>query len=134
MTRHMLTVFVVGAGLLLATANVLAHHSQSGEFDVNKPIEFTGTVKAVEWTNPHGYIQVEVKDANGKTTVYRAEIMAPNQLYRNGWRRDTLKLGTVVNFKGSRARSPESINVSGRLSLADGKPLFQGQAPAAPSN
>jgi len=133
MTRNLLTVFLVSAGLLLASANVLAHHSQSGEFDNNKPLEFTGTVKAVDWTNPHGYVRVEVKDASGKVSLYKVEIMAPNGLYRAGWRRDSLKPGTVVSFKGVHARNPESPNVSGRL-FVDGKPMFQGQGPAADSN
>jgi hypothetical protein len=133
MTRNLLTVFLVSAGLLLASANVLAHHSQSGEFDNNKPLEFTGTVKAVEWTNPHGYVRVEVKEPSGKVSLYKVEIMAPNGLYRAGWRRDTLKPGTVVSFKGVHARNSESPNVSGRL-FVDGKPMFQGQGPAADSN
>jgi hypothetical protein len=133
MTRNLLTVFLVSAGLLLASANVLAHHSQSGEFDNNKPLEFTGTVKAVDWTNPHGYVRVEVKDASGKVSLYKVEIMAPNGLYRAGWRRDSLKPGTVVSFKGVHARNPESPNVSGRL-FVNGKPMFQGQGPAADSN
>ena len=133
MSRNVLAAFLVTAALLLPSANVLAHHSQSGEFDNSKPLEFTGTVKVVEWTNPHGYIRVEVKDASGKVSIYRVEIMAPNGLYRNGWRRDTVKPGMTVSFKGVKARNPESSNVSGRLSV-DGKPVFQGQGPAADSN
>ncbi|HYR84378.1 MAG TPA: DUF6152 family protein [Terriglobia bacterium] len=131
MRRNFLTAFFVGAVVLLSTAVVFAHHSQSGEFDQNKPIEFTGTVKAVEWTNPHGYVRVEVKEPNGKVTVYRAEIQAPNGLYRAGWTKDSVKPGTVVSFKGRRARNPESMNVSGRLAMPDGKALYQGQGPTA---
>ena len=90
-------------------------------------------MKAVEWTNPHAYIRVEAKDASGKVSVYRVEIMAPNGLYRNGWRRTTVKPGTAVSFKGVQARNPESLNVSGRLSV-DGKVVFQGQGPGDTSN
>ena len=129
MTRKLATAFLIGAGLLLAAAAALAHHSQSGEYDRNKPIEFTGTVKAIEWTNPHGYVQVEVKGADGKVSVYRAEIQAPNGLYRAGWRRDSVKPGTVVTFKGSRSRSAASMNVSGQITLPDGKVAYRGTGP-----
>lgn len=131
MTGKLLVVFLVGGGLLLATATVFAHHSQSAEFDRNKPIEFTGVVKAIEWTNPHGYTRVEVKGPDGKILVYRVEFQAPNQLYRAGWRKDSVKPGTAVKFKGSRSRSPESMNVSGQLTLPDGKIAFQGPGPFA---
>ena len=133
MRRNLAIFLLVSAGLLLASPYVLAHHSQSGEFDNSKPLEFTGTVKGIDWTNPHGYVRVEVKDASGKVSLYKVEIMAPNGLYRNGWRKDSLKVGTVVMFKGVRARNPESLNVSGRL-FVDGKAMFQGTGPEAASN
>ena len=127
MTRNFLTVLCIGAGLLLASVPVLAHHSASDEFDNNKPLEFTGTVKAVEWVNPHGYVQVEAKDPAGKATIYRVEIMAPNGLYRSGWTKNSVKPGQTISFKGRRAKNPESLNVSGRMTL-DGKPLYTGAA------
>ena len=125
MTRNLLTLLGVGAGLLLASVPVLAHHSASAEFDNSQPLEFTGTVKAVEWVNPHGYVQVDVKDQTGKVVTYRVEIMAPNGLYRAGWTKNSVKPGQTVSFKGHRAKNPESMNVSGRLTL-DGKPLYTG--------
>lgn len=122
--------FLVAGGLLLATATMVAHHSVSAEFDPNKPIEFTGTVKVVEWLNPHLYTQVEVKGSDGKVTMYRIEGGAPNGLFRNGWRKESVKPGTVVTFKGTRAKNPESMNVNGRMTLPDGKVAWQGDGPA----
>ena len=116
--------------LLLVTATVLAHHSVSGEFDGGNPIEFTGTVKAVQWLNPHIYTQVETKDASGKIQLWRVEGGAPNSLFRQGWRKDSLKPGMVVKFKGIRGKNPDSINVNGQLSSADGAKLWVGPAPA----
>ena len=116
-------------GLFLVTATLVAHHSVSGEFDGGKTIEFTGTVKAVQWLNPHIYTQVEAKDAAGKVNLWRVEGGPPNALFRQGWRKDSLKPGTVVTFKGIRGRNPDSINLNGQLALPDGTKLWVGEAP-----
>ena len=131
MRGKLLSALLIGGGLFLASAATFAHHSQSSEFDRNSPIEFTGVVKAVEWINPHGYTQIEVQGPDGKVLVYKVEIQAPNQLYRAGWRRDSVKPGTVVKFKGSRSRNPQSMNVSGQMTLPDGKIAFQAPGPLA---
>jgi hypothetical protein len=131
MRRNVLSVTLIVASLLIASVSAFAHHSVSAEFDAAKPLEFAnGVVKAVEWTNPHIYVQVEVKDTAGKVTVYRVEGGAPNALFRNGWRKDSLKPGQMVSFKGTRAKNPASTNVNGRLTLADGKVAWQGEAPS----
>jgi hypothetical protein len=131
MKRKRMTFFAVVAGSLLAAAPAAAHHSVSGEFDNSKPIEFAGgVVKAVEWTNPHIYTQVEVKGPDGKVTVYRVEGGAPNAIFRNGWRKESVKPGTIVSFKGIRAKNPASMNIYGPLTLPDGKVAWQGQPPA----
>jgi hypothetical protein len=124
----MLTMSLVFAGLLLAAIPALAHHSVSAEFDTTKPIEFTGTVKSVEWTNPHIYTQVEVKQPDGTTKVYRVEGNPPNTLFRNGWRKDSLKVGQVVSVKGHRAKNPDSPNVgTATITTQDGKKVFANQ-------
>jgi hypothetical protein len=131
MNRSLLSIVVLSVGLLLAAGSVFAHHSVSGEFDGGKVLDFTGTVKTVEWVNPHIYTRVEVTDANGKTMMYRVEGNPPNTLFRAGWRKDSLKPGTVVRFKGIGARNPESINANGELSLPDGTKLWMGKGPEA---
>ena len=128
MKRNLLSALLVSTVLLLLTMTATAHHSVSAEFDNNKPIEFTGgVVKAIEWTNPHIYTQVEVKDAGGKVTTYRIEGGAPNALFRNGWRKDSIKPGTVVSFKGHRAKNPESFNCNGQMTLPNGKVAWAGE-------
>lgn len=124
-------VFLVVAGLFLSVGAVLAHHSQSAEFDRNRTIEFTGIVTDIGWTNPHGYVMVEAEGPDGNPLVYKVEIQAPNQLYRAGWRRDSLPPGTEVSFEGNPSRDPESMNVSGPLVMPDGVAAFRGTGPAA---
>ena len=116
---------VVIAGMLLITIPLVAHHSISAEFDTNKPITFTGTVKKVAWMNPHIYTHVEVKQPDGTVLEYRVEGGPPNALYRSGWREDTLKPGDTVKVSGVRAKSPTSMNIGqATITKADGSPVF----------
>jgi len=118
---------VLALGTVVAVTPARAHHSVSAEFDTSKPIEFTGTVKKVEWTNPHIYTQVEAKGPDGKAIVYRVEGGAPNALFRSGWRKDTLKVGEQVSVKGIRAKREDSTNVgNATITTADGKRMFAG--------
>ena len=118
---------LVAFASLIGDAPARAHHSVSAEFDTSKPVSFTGTVKKVEWTNPHIYTQVETKGPDGKIVVYRVEGGAPNSLYRSGWRKDTLKVGETVTVSGIRAKREDSFNVGqATITTSDGKRMFAG--------
>jgi hypothetical protein len=122
----------VGLGLMLASLTVVAHHSVSAEFDTTKRVTFTGTVKKIDWMNPHIYTHVEVKEADGKVLVYKVEGGAPNALFRQGIRPESLPPGTTVTCTNcSKSKSPNSMNVNGRLTLQDGRNAL---APTADNN
>jgi hypothetical protein len=97
---------LVAAALLVAAGKTTAHHSFAAEFDANKPITLTGTVTKVEWTNPHVWFYINVKDEKtGQVTNWGAEMGPPHGLQRRGWRRETLKIGESVTVQGSLAKN-----------------------------
>lgn len=97
---------VFALGLLLLAGGAYAHHSFTAEFDGDKPKDLTGIVTKVEWTNPHVWIYLNVKDpATGEVVNWGAELGPPHGLQRNGWRRDTLQIGTEISVAGFLARN-----------------------------
>src|SRR4051812_38932906 len=98
------TIFIVGAGLMLGAAPVWAHHAFAAEFDGNQPIKLQGTVSKVEFINPHSWIHVDVKGNDGKVTTWMIEGGSPNTLFRRGVNQSSIKIGTEVIVDGYRAK------------------------------
>ena len=112
--------------LIFAAAPLLAHHAFAAEFDVNAPVKVKGTVTKVDFVNPHAWIYVDVKDADGKVTNWHFELGAPNALVRLGWKKDTIPQGTEVEITGFRAKNGENVGNGRSITLPDGKELFSG--------
>jgi Family of unknown function (DUF6152) len=114
------------AGLLAVVAPVWAHHAFAAEFDAQKPVKLKGTVAKVEFINPHSWIHMDVKDADGKVTRWMVEGGSPNALFRRGVTKDALPQGTEISVDGYQAKDG-SNRANGRdITFADGRKLFVG--------
>lgn len=127
-----------GLGVIFAAIPLMAHHSFAAEYDSKQPIKITGAVTKVEWLNPHVYYYVDVKGGDGKLVNFAVEGGTPNQLYRQGWRKNSLRIGDVITVNGFKAKDG-SNHLSGRLvTLSDGRRVLGGSSedngPGAPEN
>jgi hypothetical protein len=135
-----LCLLVAVAALLAFHPSVWAHHSFAAEFDANQPVTVNGAVNRMDWVNPHSWIYVDVKGADGAVVTWRFEMGPPNALLRMGWRKDSIPPGTPVKIEGYRAKSGQPVANAKTVTLPDGRELFSGgstppalnEAPAAP--
>lgn len=113
------------SGLLIAGAAlpVAAHHSFSAEFDINQPVQLTGEVIRMEFTNPHSYIYLKVTTDSGDEQEWAIEGGAPNALIRRGWNRNSLPAGTEITVVGYRSRDGGLRASGGAVTLPDGSEL-----------
>ena len=123
---------IVAAGMvvlvILAAAPVFAHHAFASEFDANKPVKFRGTVTKMEWINPHAWIHVSVKKADGTVEQWMVEAGTPNTLLRRGFTKQSLLPGTEVVVDGYQSKDG-SLRANGRdITLPNGQTLFLGNA------
>ena len=123
-----LLTLTAGLALLMGSIQVFAHHSFAAEFDQTKPITLTGVVTKVEWMNPHTHFYIDVKDETGKVTNWDLETGSPNGLSRQGWTRNSLKIGDTVTVSAFLAKDGSSLASARHVTLADGRKVFAGSA------
>jgi hypothetical protein len=109
---------IVGA---TAGGRLLAHHSFAAQYDASKAVRLTGTLTKVEWTNPHIYFYLDVKDENGQVVKWGCEAGSPGALSRRGFKRGNLKIGDTIIVDGYRARDGSYLVDARRVTLSDGR-------------
>jgi hypothetical protein len=96
--------------------------------DRNSSVTLQGSVKQLEWTNPHARLYVDVKDERGQVTTWNFELGSPNQLRRMGWSREALHAGDVITVEGYRAKDGSNMANARKVTMADGKQVFAGSS------
>ena len=128
MSRKLRTLLLAVLGLVASAGAAAAHHAFAAEFDATKPIKLKGTVAKMEWINPHTWLHLDVKRPDGKTERWMIEGGPPNALYRRGFTKTSLPIGSELVVEGFRAKDG-SLKGNGReLTFADGRRLFVGSS------
>ena len=102
--RAKAAVLIAAAGMTLSAIPAWAHHAFAAEFDAKKPVHLEGVVTKVELINPHAWIHVDAKNADGTVTSWMVEAGSPNVLLRRGFTKHTVEPGTHVTVDGFQAK------------------------------
>jgi len=128
MNNKILVTATMATAMLLASVPAFAHHSFAAEYDATKSVTLQGTVTKVEWANPHIWIYLDAKDESGAAGKWQCEGGAPNSLTRQGWNRNSLKVGDAISVDGYRSKDGTATCNARTVKGADGKKFFAGSA------
>lgn len=123
------TVAVVSVAVASLTAQAGAHHAFSAEFDQGKPVLLEGTVTKADWTNPHAWIYVDVKGADGNVVNWAVEMGPPSALLRRGWKKSSMQFGVMLKIEGFAAKNGKEFANATNITLPDGTKIFAGTDP-----
>jgi hypothetical protein len=113
--------FLAIVGSLATGVPLVAHHSFAAEFDAKQAIRTTGVLTGIEWTNPHSYFHLEVKNDNGTVEEWICEGGSPGALSRRGFKRGDIKIGDTLIVDGYRAKDGSRLMDARRVTLPDGR-------------
>jgi Family of unknown function (DUF6152) len=105
-----------------------AHHSFAAEFDGSRSLRLTGTITRIEWSNPHSYFFIDVKDEKGSVANWGCEGAGPGALTRRGWKKGDVKLGDTLIVDGYPAKDGSHLVDARRVTLPDGRIVSGGSA------
>ena len=121
-TKRFMLLIAFAAGLVLASSPAFAHHS-TAEYDMTALTSVKGTVTGFEWSNPHAYIHIDVKDDKGNLVEWTAELASLGMLSRVNWKRDTVKPGDEITIYGNRAKNGKTLMRLDKIAFANGQEL-----------
>ena len=124
--RHWVVAPAAALLVALTAPDAAAHHSFAAEFDASNPVTLHGTITKMEWINPHSWLHIDVKNADGTTTPWMIEGATPNTLLRRGFTREAIKSGMEITIVGYRAKNGANRANGRDLVLTDGSRLFMG--------
>ena len=126
MRHHPSLILASGFAMMLATASLTAHHAFSAEFDQDKPVKLEGAITKAEWVNPHAWVYIDVKGADGKVVNWAIEMGPPNALLRRGWKKSSMQVGTIIKVDGFAAKNGKEFANATNITLPDGTKIFAG--------
>jgi hypothetical protein len=121
MMKRCIALILQAVCLLSPTLSVAAHHSFAAEFDDKQPVRLEGTVVKFEFMNPHSWVHVEVKNPDGTVVQWAVETGSTNALFRQGWRKDSLRAGDHVTIDAYRAKNGTNTANARTVKLPDGR-------------
>ena len=126
--KNQLSILAMSLGLAALALPAHAHHSFVAQYDAKKPVTLTGVVTKIEWMNPHMYFFIDVKDPSGNVTNWALENGNLSTLLRQGWRKDSLKIGDTVTVAGTLAKDGSHLANAASVTLTDGRKVFSGSS------
>jgi hypothetical protein len=127
MRRSAIAVVAI-CGVVLGVVPLSGHHAFTPEFDGSKPVTLRGVVTKMEWVNPHSWIYIDVKGADGQVVNWALELGAPNALLRRGWRKESIPVGAEVVVQGYLARNGRPVANARTIKLTNGQEFFAGSS------
>jgi hypothetical protein len=123
-----IAIILIAAALLVSAAPLSAHHAFAAEFDANKQVKLKGTVAKMDWINPHAWLHIDVKEADGSLTRWMIELGPPNSLLKRGWNKQSVLAGIGVTVVGYQSKDGAKRANGRDVTLSDGKQLFAGSS------